>query len=91
MSFSPNIFNIITKATRTLNFIKHSVCKSSSETKSLANTSLVKPLLEYGAAVWDLYLQKDIRNIEMVQRGAIHWVNSDYRFDSSVSPMLSVL
>ena len=47
--------------------------------------------LEYGAAVWDPYLQKDICNIEMVQQYAIHWVNSDYRFNSSISPMLSVL
>ena len=91
MSFSPHISNAVTKATRTLNFIRRNLFKCSPQTKSLAYTSLVRPLLEYGAAVWDPYLQKDIHNIEMVQRRAARWVNSDYRHNSSVSSMLTNL
>jgi len=70
MTFSLHISNIISKATRTLNFIKCNLCKCSPETKSTAYTSLIRLLLEYGAAVWDPYLQRDIQSIEMVQRRA---------------------
>jgi len=51
--------------------------------------SLVRPLLEYGSAVWDPYLQKDIWNIEMVQRHAARWVESNDGYNSSVSSILS--
>ena len=56
------------------------------ETKCVPYISLVRPLLEYGSAVWEPYLQKDIQNnIEMIQQRAACWVKSDYRYNSSVS------
>ena len=51
----------------------------------------MRPLLEYGSAVWDPYLQKDIQSIEMVQRCAVCWVKSYYRYNSSVTSMLEEL
>jgi len=74
MIFSSHISNIISKATRTLNFMKRNLYKCSPETKSTAYTSLIRPLLVYGAAVWDPYLQKDTQSIEMVQQRAARWV-----------------
>ena len=53
--------------------------------------SIVRPLLEYGSAVWDPYLQKDIQSIEMVQQCAAHLVKSDYQYNSSVISMLENL
>jgi len=91
MSFSPHITNITTKATKTLNFVKRNLSKCSSATKCVAYTSIVRPLLEYAAAVWDPYLQKDIYSIEMVLRCAARWVKSDYNYNSSVSTMLTNL
>ena len=70
MSFSPHINQIISKATRMLNFVKCNLYRCSAETKCLACNSIVRPLLEYGSAVWDPYLLKDIRSIEMVQQCA---------------------
>ena len=67
ISFSPHINQVISKATRMLNFVNHNVYRCSAETKSLAYTSIVRPLLEYGSAVWDPYLQKNIQSIEMVK------------------------
>jgi len=88
---SPHINWITSKATRMLNFVKRNLYKCSRDTKCVAYTSLVQSLLEYGSAVWDPYLQKDIWNIEMVQRCAARWVESDYGYNSSVSSMLSNL
>ena len=53
-----------------LNFIKRKLYRCSTEIKCLAYISIVRPMLEYGSAVWDRYLQKDIQSIEMVQRRA---------------------
>ena len=93
MSFTPHINQVISKATRMLNFVKRNLYRCSTETKCLAYTSIVsqRPLLEYGSAVWDPYLQKEIQSIEMVQRRAARWVKSDYRYNSSVTSMLADL
>ena len=44
--------------------------------KENAYTSLVRPVLEYGAAIWDPSLGKDISSIEMVQRRAARFVTN---------------
>ena len=67
MYFSPHINQIISKAKRMLNFIKLNLYRCFAETKCLTYISIVRPLLEYGSAVWDPYLQKDKQSIEMVQ------------------------
>ena len=38
--------------------------------KVYANTTLVRPQVEYAAAVWDRYTQENQHKIEMVQRRA---------------------
>jgi hypothetical protein len=43
------------KAWKTLHFTIRIFRKGNSNTKSLAYTSLVRPILEYGAACWDLH------------------------------------
>ena len=82
------IIIIISKATRILNFVKCNLCRFS---ECLAFISIVRPLLEYGSAVWDPYLQKDIQSIKMVQRRAARWVKSDYWYNSSITSMLEDL
>ena len=54
-------------------------------------TTLVRPVLEYGAAIWDPYLGKDISSIVMVQRRAARFVTNDYAYTSSVSDMMTEL
>ena len=54
----------------------------------MAYTSLVRPVLEYVSSVWDPHLNKNILAIEMVQRQAARWVESDYLWTSSVTSML---
>ena len=55
LSWSPHISNIITKATRTLNFLKRhgNLNKCSSQVKESAYLTMVRPQLEYASDVWD--------------------------------------
>ena len=52
---------------------------------------MVRPQLEYAAAVWDPYYQIDIQLLEKIQRRAARWVLHDYNRYSSVTSMLQHL
>ena len=44
--------------------------KGNSNTRSLAYMSLVRPILEYGAACWDPYRERQISVLDRVQMKA---------------------
>ena len=54
-------------------------------------TTLVRPIIEYACIIWEPVTQKNIRELEMVQRRAAHFVTGDYRTTSSVTQMLEAL
>ena len=58
-----------------------------------AYISLVRSTLEYGATIWDPYLEKDISKIEKIQRKAIRFICNDFRSKTpgSVTNMQSEL
>ena len=81
LSWSDHIHNITSKASRSLNFIRHNLSNCSKEVKESAYLTLVRPCLEYAACVWDpyqLYLKNEIEKVHL----------SDY---SRYSNMLSLL
>ena len=49
-----------------LNFIKRNFYRCSAETKFLAYISIVRPLLEYGSAVWDPYWYTKYRDVTIM-------------------------
>jgi hypothetical protein len=53
----------------------HIVKRGNKNTKSLAYTSLVCPILEYGAACWDPYRECQIRALDPVQNKAAKFVH----------------
>ena len=55
LPWSPHISDILTKASRTLNFIKHDLSKCSSQVKESAYLMMVRPQLEYVSDVWDTH------------------------------------
>ena len=94
LSWSPHISDIVTKASRTLNFIKKcnlSKCSSQLQGKESAYLTMVRPQLEYASDVWDPHYVGDIMEVEKVQQRAARWVLNDYGQFSSVSSMLNQL
>ena len=47
--------------------------------RQTAYISLVCPIMEYGATVWNPYLKKDINRLERAQHQAARFITEDYK------------
>ena len=63
----------------------------SSRYKISAYLTIVHPLLEYAACIWDPHQEYLIYEIDKIQRQAARWALSDYNHYSSVTEMLNLL
>jgi len=70
LSWADQVKCTVQKAWRALHFVMRIVKKGTKNTKSLAYTSLVRPILEYGAACWDPYRECQISALYRVQNKA---------------------
>jgi len=61
---------MVQKAWRALHFVMCIVKTGNRNKKSLAYKSLVRPILEYGAACWDTYRECQISALDRVQNKA---------------------
>ena len=52
---------------------------------------MVRSVLEYSCSVWDPHFEKDVSQIENVQRRAARLVKGDFRRQSSVTSMMKEL
>jgi hypothetical protein len=68
--WSDLVSHTVKKAWKTLHFTMRVLKKGNSNTKSLAYMSLVRPILEYGAACWDPYREGQICALDRVQKKA---------------------
>ena len=91
MTWSSHIQTISNKSTKVLNFIKRNLCNCPPDTKRTAYLTLVRPIMEYAAPVWDPYYNVDIYKLEKVQRRATRWIQSDYSRTTSVTSLLSYI
>ena len=93
MKWSTHINNICKKASTTLGFIRRNLRHSPPSTRKTAYISLVRSTLEYGATIWDPFLQSDITKMEKIQRKAARFITGDYKTRSpgSVTNMLKSL
>ena len=82
-----------TKANNVLGFVRRNLHDCSLKVKSAAYTTMVRPILEYSATVWDPHLQKEINQLESVQRRAARFVTNNYynREPGCVTNMLKQL
>ena len=70
LSWADQVNYTVQKVWRALHFVMRIVNKGNNNTKSLAYTSLVRPILEYGAACWDPYRECQISALDRVQNKA---------------------
>lgn len=91
LTWNKHIHQITASANRTLAFIRRNLYSYPQNIKTTAYTTLVRPLLEYLASVWDPHTQVVINKIEMVQRRAARFCLTDYtsRETGCVSQMLT--
>ena len=91
LCWNNHIDNICKKANSSLAFLRRNLQISQSHIKSQAYTTLVRPQLEYAAAVWDPYTKEKQEQLEMVQRRAARYVCNNYSREASVTEMLQGL
>ena len=91
LKWSPHINKLATKANRSLAFLRRNLKGGPPKLKELAYFTLVRSLLDYCSAIWDPHLEKDIHNIEKIQRRAARFVKRDYNWEHSVTTMLNDL
>jgi len=75
LSWADKVNYTVQKAWRALHFVMCIVKEGNKNTKSLAYTSLVRPILEYGAACWDPYRKCQISALGRVQNKAAKFVH----------------
>jgi hypothetical protein len=61
LSWADHVNYTVKKAWKALHFIMQKLRKGNVNTKRLAYTLLIRPILEYGAACWDPYREGQIR------------------------------
>ena len=66
------------KAWKALHFTMRILKKGNSNTKSLAYMSLIRPILEYGAACWDPYREGQIIALQRAQKKAAKFAYHTY-------------
>ena len=79
LKWDSHITAITKKANSTVGFLRRNLRRCPPACKQQAYISLVRPLLEYGAVVWDPYLKKDTDSKEKTQRIAARFTTGDFR------------
>ena len=79
------------KANNTTAFLRRNLSMCPRTIKANCYKTLVRPQLEYAAAVWDPSTQTNINKLEQVQRRAARFTTGDYRHTSSVTAMMKQL
>ena len=91
LSGKQHIHNITGKASKTLGFLKRNLRVNSTSIKETAYKALVRPQVEYAAAIWGPGYLDDIKTLESVQRRSARWVLHRYHSTLSVTAMIGQL
>jgi hypothetical protein len=76
LNWTDQVNYTVRKAWKALHFVMRILKKGNNNTKHLAYTTLVRPILEYGAVCWDPYREGQIGALNRVQRGAAKFANN---------------
>ena len=78
LGWEPRINKVISKANRTLWFLRRNIYKCPQHIKAQAYIALVRPHLEYASSVWDPFRKCHINALQMVQRKVARFVTFNY-------------
>jgi hypothetical protein len=73
LSWADHVNYTVQEAWKALHFIRRILKKGNKNTKSLAYTPPVRPILEYGAASWDPYTECQVNALDRVQKKAANF------------------
>ena len=73
LDWGQHVSEIISKATRTMGFLRRHLALALRHTKEVTYKTLVRPQLEYAAPIWNSYHKLQIKQVEKVQRTAARW------------------
>jgi hypothetical protein len=76
LNWADRVNYTLRKAWEALHFIMRILKKGNNNTKRLAYTALVRPILEYGAVCWDLYREGQVSALNRVQKRAAECGNN---------------
>jgi hypothetical protein len=76
VNWADDVNYALRKAWKALHFIMRILKRGNNNTKHLAYTALVRPILEYGAVCWDPYREGQIVALNRVQRRAAKFANN---------------
>ena len=93
LKWDKHIGNVTSKANSTLGLLKRNLNKCPEDCKKIAYTALVRSKLEYGCTIWDPYTEKNIKEIEKVQRRGVRFITGNYvsRNPGDVTKMMKYL
>ena len=80
LRWSQHITSITKKANSTWEFLRRNLRHSPTSCRRNAYLTLVRPVLEYAAIIWDPHTQQEINMLERVQRNAARFIEKNYRF-----------
>ena len=88
LRWNAHVTKVASKANHMLGFIRRNLHSCSETVRQSAYFTLVRPQLEYVGSTWDPFTQKNIAELEKVQRRSARFVKNDYRWDSSPTAMM---
>ena len=78
LQWSKHIDNTVSKANRTMGFIRRNLTDCTKPVKAAAYTTMARPTLEYASTVWDPHSSAETHKLEQVQRRAARFVHNNY-------------
>ena len=78
LQWSKHIDNTVSKANRTMGFIRRNLRDCTKPVKAAAYTTMARPTLEYAPTVWDSHSSAETHKLDQVQRRAARFVHNNY-------------
>ena len=91
LNWNQHCDNICNKANSMVGLLRRVLPDCSTDVKSKAYATLVRPQVEYTCSVWNPYTKWNIHQIELVKHRVARFVFGDYSNLSHVTPMLKQL